>query len=268
MKRGSASPDDGALAGQQSEGSLGKQKGRIILVTGASRGIGRAAFEALAREGAHIIATARTLEALQGFDSEAKSWGGEATLAACEMGESQDIARLCGSIRNRFDRLDGLFGNAGILGRKQDVGDLPPSDFEAALAINLTANFQLLHELDPLLRASPAGRALFVTSGVAWKRHAGWSPYAVSKAALEALVGVYAHEIEGTTVRANLLSPGPIRTELRTEAWPEENPDTVPLPEALAPAILTMLSPDFDRNGVIFDFKSGQYTQGQPPLAV
>ena len=246
---------------------MADHKGRIILVTGASRGIGRAAFAALVRTGAHVVATARTLEALKGFDSEAKSSGGEATLAACEMGSPQDLDRLAELIRNRFGRLDGLFGNAGILGPKQAVGELPPADFEDALAINLTANFRLLHGLDAMLRASPAGRALFVTSGVAWKRHAGWSPYAVSKAALEALVGVYAHEIEGTTVRANLISPGPIRTELRTEAWPEENPESVPLPEALAPAILTMLSPGFDRNGVIFDFKTGLYTRSQSPAA-
>ncbi len=129
----------------------------------------------------------------------------------------------------------------------------------------IPANFRLLHRLDPLLRKSPAGRALFVTSGVAWKRHAGWAPYSVSKAGLEALVGVYAHEIEGTAVRANLISPGPIRTELRTEAWPEEDPGSVPLPEALGPAIVTLLSPACDRNGVIFDFKSGRYTRCQAP---
>jgi NAD(P)-dependent dehydrogenase (short-subunit alcohol dehydrogenase family) len=246
---------------------LGDHKGRIILVTGASRGIGRAAFRALAREGAHVVATARSLDALEGMDSEAKSLGGEATRIACEMSDRGDIDRLSALIAERLGRLDGLFGNAGILGPKQAVVDLPPDEFEAALAVNLTANFRLLHLLDPLLRAGPAGRALFVTTGVAWKRHAGWSPYAVSKAALEALVGVYANEIEGTTVRANLISPGPIRTELRVEAWPEEDPDTVPLPEALAPAILTMLSPDFDQNGVIFDFKTGQYTRCQPPAA-
>jgi NAD(P)-dependent dehydrogenase (short-subunit alcohol dehydrogenase family) len=212
-----------------------------------------------------VVATARGVKALQGFDSDAKSFGGEATLVACEMSSADDIDRLSELIRSRFGRLDGLFGNAGILGPKRSVGDLPPSEFEAALTINLTANFRLLHRLDPMLRASSAGRALFVTSGVAWKRHAGWSPYAVSKAALEALVGVYAHEIEGTAVRANLLSPGPIRTELRVEAWPGEDPSTVPLPEALAPAILAMLSPDFDRNGVIFDFKKGVFSRCQPP---
>ncbi|MGE0241637.1 MAG: SDR family NAD(P)-dependent oxidoreductase [Parvibaculaceae bacterium] len=240
-------------------------EGRIILVTGASRGIGRATFEALTRAGAHVVATARSLTALAGFDSDAKSSGGEATLIACEMSAADDIDRLCALIRTRFGRLDGLFGNAGILGLKQAVGDLSPVEFEAALTINLTANFRLLHGLDRMLRASSAGRALFVTSGVAWKRHAGWSPYAVSKAALEALVGVYAHEVEDTKVRANLISPGPIRTELRVEAWPDEDPDTVPLPEALTPAILTMLSPDFERNGVIFDFKTGRYTRCQAP---
>jgi NAD(P)-dependent dehydrogenase (short-subunit alcohol dehydrogenase family) len=247
--------------------SLPDQKGRVILVTGASRGIGRAAFQALARQGAHVVATARTLEALEGLDSEAKSLGGESTRIACEMSEPGDIDRLAALIAERVGRLDGLFGNAGILGPKQPVGELAPADFEAALTINLTANFRLLHLLDPLLKASPAGRALFVTSGVAWKRHAGWTPYAVSKAALEAMVGVYANEIAQTKVRANLISPGPIRTGLRVEAWPEEDPGSVPLPEALAPAILTMLSADFDQNGVIFDFKSGRYTRCQPPAA-
>jgi NAD(P)-dependent dehydrogenase (short-subunit alcohol dehydrogenase family) len=243
----------------------GQFNDRVVLVTGGSRGIGHAAFEALVRAGAHVVTTARGLKALEGFDSVAKSHGGEATLVACEMSSAADIDSLCELIRTRFGRLDGLFGNAGILGPKHPVGDLPPAEFEAALDVNLTANFRLLHNLDPLLRASSAGRALFVTSGVAWKRHAGWSPYAVSKAALEALVGVYAHEIEGTSVRANLLSPGPIRTELRVEAWPGEDPSTVPLPEALAPAILTMLSPAFDQNGVIFDFKTRLYTRCQPP---
>jgi NAD(P)-dependent dehydrogenase (short-subunit alcohol dehydrogenase family) len=245
----------------------GKFNGRVILLTGGSRGIGRAAFEALVYEGAHVVATARSLAALEGFDSLAKSHGGVAIPVACEMSSAADIDSLCELIETRFGRLDGLFGNAGVLGPKHPVGDLSPAEFEAALSINLTANFRLLHNLDPMLRASSAGRALFVTSGVAWKRHAEWSPYAVSKAALEALVEVYAHEIEGTNVRANLLSPGPIRTELRVEAWPREDPNTVPLPEALAPAILTMLSPDFDQNGVVFDFKSGRYMRSRPPTA-
>jgi NAD(P)-dependent dehydrogenase (short-subunit alcohol dehydrogenase family) len=240
-------------------------KGRIILVTGASRGIGRAAFLALAAEGAHVVATARTRDALRGLDREAESRGGKATLIACEMADAAAIDALCTEIARRFDRLDGLFGNAGILGPKLPVAALDPRDFEQAMAINLNANFRLLHHLDPLLRASDAGRALFVTTGVVWKRHAGWMPYATSKAALEAMVGVYANEVEGTNVCANLLSPGPIRTELRSEAWPEENPQDVPTPEAVAPTIVSMLGPSFTANGVILDFKTGKLTRCQPP---
>lgn len=240
-------------------------KGRIVLVTGASRGIGRAAFLALAAEGAHVIATARSRDALRGLDREAEASGGNATLIACEMADWAAIDALCAEISRSFDRLDGLFGNAGILGPKLPVAALDPRDFEQAMAINLNANFRLLHHLDPLLRASDAGRALFVTSGVAWKRHAGWTPYATSKAALEAMVGVYANEVEGTKVRANLISPGPIRTELRTEAWPEENPQDVPTPEALAPVIVSMLRPDFTANGVILDFRTGRMTRCQAP---
>ena len=240
-------------------------KGRIVLVTGASRGIGRAAFLALAAEGAHVIATARTRDALRGLDREAEAKGGRATLLACEMTDAAAIDALCAEISRGFDRLDGLFGNAGILGPKRPVAALDPRDFEQAMAINLNANFRLLHHLDPLLRASDAGRALFVTSGVAWKRHAGWTPYAASKAALEAMVGVYANEVEGTAVRANLLSPGPIRTELRTEAWPQENPDDVPTPEALAPTIVAMLHPDFTANGVILDFRTGKHLRCRKP---
>lgn len=240
-------------------------KGRIVLVTGASRGIGRAAFLALAAHGAHVIATARSRDALHGLDREAETKGGKATLMACEMADAAAIDALCAEISQRFDKLDGLFGNAGILGPKLPVAALEPRDFEQAMAINLNANFRLLHHLDPLLRASDAGRALFVTSGVAWKRHAGWTPYATSKAALEAMVGVYANEVEGTAVRANLLSPGPIRTELRTEAWPDENPQDVPTPEALAPTIVSMLGPDFTANGVILDFRTGKITRCQAP---
>ena len=116
-----------------------------------------------------------------------------------------------------------------------------------------------------MLRRSDAGRALFVTSGVAWKRHAGWTPYATTKAGLEAMVGVYANEIADTAVRANLISPGPIRTDLRVEAWPGEDPATVPTPEELAPTIVMMLSPSFTENGIIYDFKERRITRNQPP---
>ena len=238
---------------------------RVILVTGASRGIGRAAALALAAEGATVIAVARTLAALDGIEDEARAAGGHAFPVAADMADGRRIHELCDLVGTRYARLDGLFGNAGLLGPKAPVGAIGEADWTYALAVNLTANFRLLHEFDALLRLSPAGRALFVTSGVAWKRHAGWTPYAVTKAGLEALVGVYANEVADTPVRANLISPGPIRTELRAEAWPDEDPATVPTPEDLAPTIAMMLSPGFTENGVIYDFKTRRVTRTQPP---
>ena len=234
---------------------------RIILVTGASRGIGRAAALALAEAGCFVIGTARSLESFENLDAlMPRSW-----LTTCAMQDGAAVDRLCDEIRARYGRLDGLFGNAGVLGAQQPLGQLMPAEFEDALAINLTANMRLLHGLDPLLRASPAGRALFVTSGVAWKRHAGWAPYAVTKAALEALVGVYASEVADTPVRANCISPGPIRTGMRTAAWPGEDPATVPPPEAVTPHIVHMLSPLCNDNGAIYDFRAGRMVRGLPP---
>jgi len=239
--------------------------GRIILVTGASRGIGKAAALALAAQGAKVIAVARTLESLQDLDPECRSIGGSAYAVAADMADGRRIHEIADVIGTRYGRLDGLFGNAGLLGPKAPVAEVSVGDWDYSLAVNLTANWRLLHEFDPLLRRSDAGRALFVTSGVAWKRHAGWTPYATTKAGLEAMVGVYANEIADTAVRANLISPGPIRTDLRVEAWPGEDPATVPTPEELAPTIVMMLSPTFTENGIIYDFKERRITRNQPP---
>jgi NAD(P)-dependent dehydrogenase (short-subunit alcohol dehydrogenase family) len=239
--------------------------GRVILVTGASRGIGRAAALALAGQGAKVVAVARSLEAMAGLDDEARAAGGSAFCVAADMADPKYIHELGDLLGTRYGRLDGLFGNAGLLGPKAPVAQIAVNDWDYAIAVNLSANFHLLKEFDPLLRQSEAGRALFVTSGVAWKRHAGWTPYATTKAGLEALVGTYANEVAGTAVRANLISPGPIRTDLRVEAWPEEDPATVPTPEDLAPSIVMMLSPTFTENGIIYDFKTRKVTRTQPP---
>jgi NAD(P)-dependent dehydrogenase (short-subunit alcohol dehydrogenase family) len=235
---------------------------RVILVTGASRGIGRAAAAELVARGAHVVGTARSLEALE----EASGVLGAAfTPIAAEMASRADLAALRDTVAARFGRLDGLFGNAGILGAKIPIGQLDDADFERTVAINVTSGYRLLHLFDPLLRRSEAGRVLFVTSGVAWKHHAGWTLYALSKAALETMVGVYANEVKDTPIRANLISPGPIRTEMRVEAWPSEDPSTVPPPEAVAPIIADLLSPRTVENGAIYDFQLGRFTRGQRP---
>jgi NAD(P)-dependent dehydrogenase (short-subunit alcohol dehydrogenase family) len=238
---------------------------RIVLVTGASRGIGRAAAIALARQGNFIVGTGRRMSSFGCLGAEILQAGGDCWLFPCELANSADIRKLTDSIAARYGRLDGLFINAGILGPKEPIRSLTLDQFSEALAINVLASFELLHRCDELLRKSSAGRVLLVTSGVAWKRHAGWSPYAVSKAALEALAGVYANEIAETNMRVNLISPGPIRTELRTEAWPEEDPSGVPPPEALGPDIVRLLSPEFQGNGLIYDFRSGRNTRPTPP---
>jgi NAD(P)-dependent dehydrogenase (short-subunit alcohol dehydrogenase family) len=233
--------------------------GRIILVTGASRGIGRAATNELLQRGATVIGTARSMDAFSGEPH------GRFIPFVAEMADKDGLQALAEMIASRFGRLDGLFGNAGILGTKTPLGALDDDDFLRTMAINVTSGYRLLHLCDPLLRCSDAGRVLYVTSGVAWKRHAGWTLYAVSKSSLEAMIGVYAHEIEATPIRANLISPGPIRTDMRVEAWPEEDPAGVPLPEAIAPVIADFLSPDCKENGIIYDVQLQRITRNRRP---
>jgi NAD(P)-dependent dehydrogenase (short-subunit alcohol dehydrogenase family) len=237
-------------------------EGRIVLVTGASRGIGRAAASALVRQGARVVGTARSAGALQDIAGEL---GARFTPFAVDMVDGPGLERLAAFIAGRFGRLDGLFGNAGILGTRATIDRLDDADVERTLSINVTSSYRLLHTLHPLLLRSEAGRVLFATSGVAWKRHAGWTLYAVSKAALEAMIGVYANEIAASPIRANLLSPGPIRTTMRIEAWPDEDPSTVPPPEDLAPFIIRLLSPETTENGAIYDFKLRRFIRNSPP---
>jgi NAD(P)-dependent dehydrogenase (short-subunit alcohol dehydrogenase family) len=230
-------------------------KEKIILVTGASRGIGRAAAKALADAGAHVIALARTVGGLEELDDEIKPGGGGATLVPLDLRDYPALDRLGASIFERWGRLDGLFGNAGQLGQLSPLTHLDPKVFQEALDVNLTANWRLIRSLDPLLRKSDAGRALFVTSGAARKHIPFWGSYAVTKAALESLVLTYAAECEGTSVKVNLLSPGPLRTKMRQKAMPGEDPGSLPPPEAVAPLIVELLSPDCARHGEIVEFR-------------
>ncbi|MCC6982077.1 MAG: SDR family NAD(P)-dependent oxidoreductase [Bauldia sp.] len=229
--------------------------GRIAVVTGASRGIGRAAALALAKAGAHVVAVARTVGALEELDDEIKAAGGHATLVPLDLKDSVAIDRMGAALYERWGRVDALFGNAGELGTLAPLGHTEPKVWDDVLAVNLTANYRLIRSLDPLLRASTAGRALFVTSGAAHHNNAYWGPYSVSKAGLEALVRTYAAEIRQTNVRVNILDPGRVRTRMRAQAMPGEDPMILPPPEDLVPDILRMLSPDYDENGVTYSFR-------------
>jgi NAD(P)-dependent dehydrogenase (short-subunit alcohol dehydrogenase family) len=229
--------------------------GRIALVTGASRGIGRAAAIALTRAGAHVVLVARTVGGLEETDDEIQKLGGTASLVPMNLRNGEAIDRLGASIYERWGRLDAFLGNAGVLGQLTPLAHMEPKIFQEVLEVNLVANWRLIRSLDPLLRLSDAGRVLFVTSGAARKHTAYWGAYAVSKAALESLALTYAAECETTRIKVNLINPGPMRTAMRKKAMPGEDPDTLPVPEDLAYRVVEMLSPAYDRNETVINFQ-------------
>lgn len=230
-------------------------EGRTALITGASRGIGRASALALAKAGAHVILVARTTGGLEEADDEIQKLGGTATLVPMNLRDGEAIDRLGASIFERWGKLDAFLGNAGVLGQLTPLAHLEPKTFQEVMEVNVTANWRLIRSLDPLLRLSDAGRALFVTSGAARKHTPFWGAYSVSKAALEGLALTYAAECETTNVRVNLINPGPMRTAMRRKAMPGEDPNTLPAPEEIAPRIVEMLSPSFTQNGAAVNFR-------------
>jgi NAD(P)-dependent dehydrogenase (short-subunit alcohol dehydrogenase family) len=232
----------------------GRLEGRIALVTGASRGLGASAAVALAKEGAHIIATARTEGGLTELDDQIKAVGGSATLVPLDIKDYAGIDRLGAAIFERWKKLDILIGNAGILGKLTPMAHVEPKVWDDVMAVNVTANYRLIRSLDPLLRQSDAGRAVFVSSGLAHKCWAYWGPYSISKAALEAIVKTYAAEINTTTARANCFSPGATRTKMRATAMPGEDPLSLPHPDDVAAQIIPMCLPDFTDNGGVWKY--------------
>ncbi len=230
--------------------------GKVALVTGASRGIGKAIAKALAMQGAHVVAAARTKGALAEFGDEMKQLGADISLLRLDLREGAQIDGLGPTLFQRWQRLDIFVGNAGVLGPLTPLGHTSEAEWSQAMAINLTANWRLLRTLDPILRLSPAGRVLLLTSGAARNCRAYWGPYSVSKAALEALAKTYAHEVESTAVRVNLLDPGPMRTKMRRQAFPGEDENTLPPPEAIAPLALSLLSQDNTANGERFEYRA------------
>src|SRR5918999_2218567 len=233
-------------------------EGRLALVTGASRGIGRAAALAMAQEGAHLVLLARTTGALEEVDDEIRAIGGTATLVELDLRKGEKIDALGPTLFQRWGKLDILVGNAGILGPLTPLAHVTTEAWTEALDINLSANWRLIRTCDPVLRRSDAGRATFVTSGAASGRYAYWGPYAVSKAGLEALVRTYAHEIAITPVRANLINPGATRTAMRAKAFPGEDPNTLPAAEEIAPLFVELASPACTLNGELINFQDWQ----------
>ncbi len=218
--------------------------GRIALVTGASRGIGFALALGLAQAGAHVVATARTQAGLEELDDVVFSaTGGHATLVPLDIADGDGLDRLGAALYERFGQLDILVSNAGDLGLLTPLGHLEPKIWERALAVNATATYRLIRAMDPLLRRAEAGRALFLTTGAATAPRAFWGAYAATKAAMESLVQVYADEVDTTSIRCCLLSPGPLRTRMRMQAFPGEDPADLTPPEALVPLVLELVKP-------------------------
>src|SRR5689334_15493740 len=228
---------------------------RIALVTGASRGIGYATARALAKAGAHIVAIARTQGGLEELDDEIRKDGGSATLVPLNLTDFDGIARLGAALHERHGKLDILVGNAGIAGPSSPLGHIEIKPWNDVVALNVSANFQLIRCMEPLLRKSDAGRAVFVTSAAAGMAPAYLGPYSASKAALEALARVWAAETASTTpIRVNLFNPGPTRTRMRASVFPGENPLTLDTPEQVAEFILPMCLPSWNETGKLYDY--------------
>ncbi len=222
-------------------------QGKLALVTGASRGIGAATAEALAREGAHVVLTARTAEDLEEVEDRIHGAGGSATIAPLDLTDGDSIARLAAAISQRWEALDILVLNAATLGTLSPVAQIDGKEFSRLLTLNLTAQQALIANFDPLLRKSETGRLLAVTSSVGRHPRAYWGAYGASKAALETLVLSYAEEVRNISpVRAAIVDPGATATTMRARAFPGEDPATLKRPSAIADALLALLKEDFE----------------------
>ena len=225
--------------------------GKTALITGASRGIGAAVAKLLAKEGAHVVLVARTIGGLEAVDDEIKKFGGKATLMPLDLAKLDDLDALGPTLYQHFPKLDIFIGNAAILGTMAPLGHLKPDEWQKVMDLNVTANFRLIRTLDPLLKASDAGRVVFVTSGITQTFKAYWGEYAVSKAALEGLAKTYASECENTNVRVNILDPGRVRTAMRAQAYPGEDPAMRPHPDDMAHYFLKLVANDCTMNGQV-----------------
>jgi NAD(P)-dependent dehydrogenase (short-subunit alcohol dehydrogenase family) len=238
-------------AGVTNPPASGRLAGKIALITGASRGIGAAVAVRFAGEGAHVVLIGRTVGGLEEVDDEVRALGGTATLVPLDLRDFAKIDELAAALYQRYGHLDVLVGNAGDFGVLSPLGHIDPKLWDEVLALNLTANWRLIRAMDPLLRAAPAGRAIFVTSAAGREAEPYYGPYAVSKAGLETLARIYAAEIARTAVRVNLIDPGIVRTRLRGRMFPGENPATLPAQESITDAFVELALPECTQNGEI-----------------
>lgn len=245
--------------------AAGPLSGKVALVTGASRGIGAATAAALAKAGAHVVISARSADGLVAVKDGIEAGGGAATIAPLDMRDPEDIASLGRLVAERFPALDVLVANAGILGTAARIEEMAPQLWDETIAVNVTANWHLVRALHGALARSAAGRAVFITSGISWRKLPGLAAYAASKAALNALIEAYAAETRDGRLRVNLFSPGAIRTELFSTAFPDADLDAARSPEEVAERIVACCLPGVTETGKVYDFRSGRWLELRPP---
>ncbi len=243
-------PSKNDAAGTSAAGG-GRLAGRVALVTGASRGIGFAVARRFAAEGAHVIATARTVGGLEELDDAVQADGNAITLAPVDLMQLDQVDVLCASVYQRFKKLDILIGNAGMLGKLTPMAHADPKEWQRVFTLNVHANQRLIRACDAVLRQSDAGRAVFVTSGAAQGLKPFWAAYGASKAALDAMVKTYAEETRKTNLRVNLISPGPVATGMRAQAFPGEKPETITQPAQVAELFVRLSEPACSKHGEI-----------------
>jgi NAD(P)-dependent dehydrogenase (short-subunit alcohol dehydrogenase family) len=240
-------------------------KGRLALVTGATRGLGRAIAISYAKAGAHVIAVGRTQGALEELDDEIQKVGEPATLLTLDLRKGDKIDGLGPTIYERWGKLDIFVGNAAMLGPLSPLPHVTADAWQHVIDVNLTANWRLIRTLDPLLKLSDAGRVILVSSGAAEGRYAYWGPYAVSKAGVECMGKMYAAECENSPVRVSIVNPGATRTAMRAKAFPGEDPMTLPAPEDVAPLFLELAAPESTVHGEIVRYR--EWIAAQPTAA-
>ncbi len=230
---------------------------RVALVTGASRGIGFAVALALAKAGAHVVAVARTQGGLEELDDEIRKAGCEpATLVPLDITDSDGVARLGATLHERHRKLDVLVSAAGIAGPSSPLGHIGLKPWNDVVALNLTAHFQIIRCMEPLLRMSDAGRAVFLTDASAATAPAYRGPYAAAQTALQTLVRVWAAELAITPIKVNLVDPGPTRTKLRAAVMPGEDPVELKTPADVAEHIVPLCFPRFAANGALSEYRN------------
>lgn len=239
--------------------------GRLALVTGASRGIGYFLSLELAKRGAHVIAVARTVGGLEELDDEIRKLGSSATLVPLDITDMEALDRLGGTIHERWGKLDILVANAGILGTISPIGHVEAKTFEKVMNINVTSVWRLIRSVDPLLRASDAGRAIMLSSGVAHSCRAFWGPYAASKAAVEVMARSWAEETKKMKLKINSVNPGATRTAMRAQAMPGEDPETLPTPQSVAEKIVKLADPKLEVTGKLFDVRQDRFLDYHMP---